>query len=781
MNSQYPAPSYRSGPNYRFGRERSGQQDLFCFSHLRWAGVFQRPQQIMSRLARTRIVWFIEEPIDLPVGETRTRWDISTCEHSGVHIAVPRLVRDAPDPVSELRRLVGELTEGSTSTARTAWYYTPMALEWSGDVDWTSIAYDCMDDLSSFRFAPPRLVELEQELMRRADVVFTGGASLYAARRELHANIHCFPSGVDIPHFAAARSALPEPAAEAGIARPRLGFFGVIDERIDLDLLADVAAARPEWQLVMAGPLAKIKPDDLPRAANIHWIGQIAYSALPAHLAQWDAALMPFALNDATRFISPTKAPEYLAGGRAVASTPVADVVSRFAGIAGVCIGQGVDGFIAACKAALQLGAGGRWTGGADALLAEMSWDGIASRMAALLPTAPAVPASSELARPAVRPAGAMFDHVIVGAGFAGSVLAERLARVAGQRVLVVDSRSHIAGNAFDEHDAAGIMIHRYGPHIFHTNSTEVADYLSNFTGWRPYEHRVLASVRGKLLPMPINRTTINGLFGLDLQTDAQAADYLASRAEPVPIIRSAEDFVVSAVGRELYETFFRGYTLKQWGVDPSRLDRSVTARVPTRTSDDDRYFQDSFQAMPKHGYTAMFARMLDHKLITVELDTDWSQAKKGLRYDRLAYTGPVDAYFDHRFGKLPYRSLRFEHQTLEQERYQDVGTVNYPSQDVPFTRITEFKHLTGQVHPRTSICREFATDIGDPYYPVPSPANQLLFKRYEALSDAEQGVTFLGRLASYRYYNMDQVVAQALATFRRMMPAKATASIAAQ
>ncbi len=774
MDSQYPAPSYRSD------REPSSLQDLYCFSHLRWSGVFQRPQQIMSRLARSRVVWFIEEPIELPEGETQTRWDVSTCEHSGVRIAIPRLVRGAPNPTADLRRLVGELTDEPGRT-KTAWYYTPMALEWSGDVAWSAITYDCMDDLSSFRFAPPSLIALEQELMRRADVVFTGGASLFAARRDMHANIHCFPSGVDIAHFATARGALPEPAAEAGISRPRLGFFGVVDERIDLELIAAVAAARPQWQLVMAGPLAKITPDDLPRAANIHWLGQVSYRDLPAHLAQWDAALMPFALNDATRFISPTKAPEYLAGGRAVASTPVADVVSRFEGIAGVCIGNGPDGFIAACEQALQLGACGRWTADADALLAEMSWDGIASRMSALLPGGDTAHASPELASPAVQSAAATFDHVIVGAGFAGAVLAERLARVAGQRVLVVDSRSHIGGNAFDEHDDAGIMIHRYGPHIFHTNSTEVADYLSTFTDWRPYEHRVLASVRGKLLPMPINRTTINGLFGLDLKTDAQAAEYLAGRAEPVPIIRSAEDFVVSAVGRELYETFFRGYTLKQWGVDPSRLDRSVTARVPTRTSDDDRYFQDSFQFMPKHGYTAMFARMLDHKLITVELDTDWSQAKKGLRYERLAYTGPIDGYFNHRFGKLPYRSLRFEHETLETARYQDVGTVNYPSPDVPFTRITEFKHLTGQVHPHTSICREFATDIGDPYYPVPSPANQVLFKRYEALADTQQDVTFLGRLASYRYYNMDQVVAQALATFRRMMPAQTVSSIAAQ
>jgi UDP-galactopyranose mutase len=767
MNTNYELSDFIGGSH---GIDR----ELFCFSHLRWSSVFQRPQQIMSRFAATCTVWFVEEPVELSE-EAQARWDISVCPHSGVRVIVPR-VKCHGDP-AELRTLLDELVGGSAADNKLAWYYTPMALEWTNHVPWSAVAYDCMDDLSGFRFAPPRLREMEQALMQRADVMFTGGASLFNVRRNLHANIYCVPSGVDLAHFAQARGM----HGSVGSAnRPHLGFFGVIDEWMDLRLIAAVAAARLAWQLVMVGPIAKISPADLPQAANINWVGPSSYADLPAYLAQWDVALMPFALNDSTRFISPTKAPEYLAGGRPVASTPVADVISRFAGMEAVCVGDGTQGFIAACEQALTLGVCGRWMAQTDTFLAKMSWDSIVTQMGARLSACTSRATAAALSRPAVHPSGTMFDHVVVGAGFAGAVLAERLARVAGKRVLVIDSRSHIGGNAFDEYDAAGIMVHRYGPHIFHTNSAEVADYLSAFTEWRPYEDRVLAEVRGKLLPMPINRTTINGLFGLDLRSDEDAAAFLAARAEPVKVIRSAEDFVVSAVGRELYDTFFRGYTLKQWGVDPSRLDRSVTARVPTRISEDDRYFQDSFQAMPRQGYTAMFARMLDHSLITVQTSTEWAQASKGLRYGALAYTGPVDGYFDHRFGKLPYRSLRFKHETLQTAHFQAVGTVNYPSAEVPLTRITEFKHLTGQVHSQTSICREFATDIGDPYYPVPSPDNQALYKRYEALADAEAGVTFLGRLASYRYYNMDQVVAQALATFRRMM-ANERALVAAQ
>jgi UDP-galactopyranose mutase len=362
------------------------------------------------------------------------------------------------------------------------------------------------------------------------------------------------------------------------------------------------------------------------------------------------------------------------------------------------------------------------------------------------------------------------FDYLIVGAGFAGSVLAERLSTQLGKKVLLIDRRPHIGGNAYDEKDAAGILMHRYGPHLFHTNSDEVANYLSQFTRWRPYEHRVLASVKGGLLtPMPINRTTLNILYGRDLKTDEEAAAFLASRAEPVERVRTSEDVVVSAVGRELYETFFQGYTRKQWGMDPSELDKSVTARVPTRTNTDDRYFADKFQNMPADGYTRMFENMLDQPGIQLELGVEFKDVDDEAVYDRLIFTGPVDEYFHFRHGKLPYRSLKFRHETLDRPWFQRVGTVNYPEPEVPYTRISEYKHMTGQAAAKTTITYEYPSVEGDPYYPVPRPENQALYKKYEALALETPNVHFVGRLATYRYYNMDQVVGQALATFRRI------------
>ena len=363
------------------------------------------------------------------------------------------------------------------------------------------------------------------------------------------------------------------------------------------------------------------------------------------------------------------------------------------------------------------------------------------------------------------------YDYLIVGAGFAGSVLSERLASQHGARILLIDRRPHVGGNAYDEKDSAGILYHKYGPHIFHTNSEQVRDYLSQFTEWRPYEHRVQAQVRGQLVPIPINRTTLNMLFDANLRTDEEAEEYLAKRAEPVDDIQTSEDVVINAVGRELYELFFRGYTRKQWGLDPSELDKQVTSRIPTRTNTDDRYFSDTFQAMPLEGYTKMFERMLDHPLIEKRLGVDFQDFRDEAHEiaKHVIYTGPIDEYFDFRFGKLPYRSLKFDHQTLDQEWFQPTAVVNYPNEDVPFTRISEYKHLTGQKAPNTTITYEYPSAEGDPYYPIPRPENQELFKKYEALADATDDVTFVGRLATYRYYNMDQIVGQALATFRRI------------
>ena len=362
--------------------------------------------------------------------------------------------------------------------------------------------------------------------------------------------------------------------------------------------------------------------------------------------------------------------------------------------------------------------------------------------------------------------ASAGFDYLIVGAGFAGSVLAERLAS-SGQRVLIVDRRPHIGGNAYDCYDDAGVLIHPYGPHIFHTNSKDVFEYLSRFTEWRPYQHRVLASVDGQLLPIPINLDTVNRLYGLNL-TSFQVEEFFASVAEKVEQVRTSEDVVVSKVGRDLYNKFFRGYTRKQWGLDPSELDASVTARVPTRTNRDDRYFADTYQAMPLHGYTRMFQNMLSSPNIKVMLNTDYREIADFIPFQHMIYTGPVDAFFDFCYGKLPYRSLEFRHETHDTEQLLPTGTVNYPN-DYAYTRVSEFKHITGQRHHQTSVVYEYPRAEGDPYYPVPRPENAELYKKYEALADAAQDVTFVGRLATYRYYNMDQVVAQALATFRRL------------
>ncbi len=365
-----------------------------------------------------------------------------------------------------------------------------------------------------------------------------------------------------------------------------------------------------------------------------------------------------------------------------------------------------------------------------------------------------------------------MFDYLIVGAGFAGSVLAERLSSQADKKVLLVEKRSHIGGNAYDCHDDAGVLIHKYGPHIFHTNSAEVIEYLSQFTAWRPYQHRVLASVDGRLVPLPINLDTINQLYGTSL-TSFELEQFFARVAEPRAAIRTSEDVVVSKVGRELYEKFFRNYTRKQWGLDPSELDASVAARVPTRTSRDDRYFSDRFQQMPLHGYTRLFERMLNQRNIKVLLNCDWREVQHIIPYRELIYTGPVDEFFDCRFGKLPYRSLDFRFETIDAPVHQPVAVINYPN-EYAYTRVTEFKHLTGQEHPKTTLVYEYPRAEGDPYYPVPRPENAQQYARYKTLADATPGVHFVGRLATYKYYNMDQVVAQSLAEFERIIGARA-------
>lgn len=768
--------------------EAPARSTLICFSHLRWAFVFQRPQHLMTRFAAAHDVLFWEEPEYRPGPPALHR---RRCDDSGVTVLTPQLddgLRGRED--GALRALLdAELAGARTPIVR--WYYTPMMLPFSDHVAAACIVYDCMDELSAFKDAPPELLAREQALIERADLVFTGGTSLYEAKRRRHGNVHAFPSSIDVAHFGRGRDAgLVQPADQAAIPAPRLGFAGVVDERMDTGLLAAVADAHPEWSLVVVGPVVKIDAADLPQRANIHYLGARAYAELPAYMAGWDVALMPFAINEATRFISPTKTPEYLAAGCPVVSTPITDVVRHYGDLAGVTIAGTAADFVAACEGAMATrAAGDGWREAADAQLARGSWNSTALEMAALIQAEIAGrDRHQRIVSPVTwPPAGDRYDVMVVGAGFAGAVMAERLARDAGKRVLVVDRRPHIGGNAYDRRDAAGILIHQYGPHIFHTNSDDVFAYLSRFTAWRPYEHRVLADVAGQRVPMPINRTTLNMLYGLDLSSDAEVAAFLATRAEPVDPILTSADVVVATVGRELYETFFQGYTRKQWGMDPSELDKSVTARVPTRTTTDDRYFTDRHQAMPRDGFTRMFEAMLDHPNIDLLLGEDYAAVRDAYPHDHLVFTGPIDEYFGHRYGRLPYRSLRFEHRTLDEAQHQPVAVVNYPDEAVPYTRVTEYKHLTGQVADRTSVTYEYPSATGDPYYPIPREENHALYKRYEALALAEPDVSFVGRLATYRYYNMDQIVGQALATYRRLKPrltaadALGTAAIAAE
>ena len=360
-----------------------------------------------------------------------------------------------------------------------------------------------------------------------------------------------------------------------------------------------------------------------------------------------------------------------------------------------------------------------------------------------------------------------MTDFLVAGAGFAGSVIAERLAS-AGYSVVVCDRRPHIGGNAYDVRNAHGHLIHKYGPHIFHTNSDAIVSYLSRFTGWRAYEHRVLASVDGKLLPIPINLDTINGLYDWNL-TSSELEQWFQQVAEPCACVRNSEDVVVARVGRELYEKFFRGYTKKQWGLDPSELDASVTSRIPVRTDRDDRYFDDKHQAMPRDGYTALFEAMLAHPRISLELGVDYRTVLAKRRVRGLIYTGAVDEFFDFSLGKLPYRSLQFRHETVVTPQLQAVAVVNHPNEHA-YTRVTEFKHLTGDTGPTTSIVYEHPCAGEEPYYPIPKSENAELYRRYQLLADDMADTFFAGRLATYKYYNMDQVVAQALALSSRIL-----------
>lgn len=359
------------------------------------------------------------------------------------------------------------------------------------------------------------------------------------------------------------------------------------------------------------------------------------------------------------------------------------------------------------------------------------------------------------------------YHYVVVGAGFAGCVLAERLASQRDKKILLIDRRNHIAGNAYDSYNEEGILIHNYGPHVFHTNDERVYRYLSQFTAWRQYEHRVLSSVNGKLVPIPINRNTLNTLLGLHLQTQNDVELFFNSEKVAYNEITNSEEFVTSRIGKRLFGLLYEGYTRKQWGIEPKELAPSVCGRIPIRTNTDDRYFEDTFQSIPAEGYTKMFEKIIAHPNIHLSLKTGFNDVPSS-NFDKVIYTGPIDEFFQYLYGTLPYRSLKFEHEIIHKEFFQSAASINFPN-EFDYTRISEWKYITGQKHSHTAITREYPQAEGEPYYPIPSAKNEQQYQRYEKETTKLKTVYFVGRLATYRYYNMDQVTAQALKTFEKI------------
>jgi UDP-galactopyranose mutase len=773
---------------------------IIVHSHLRWDWVWQRPQQFLSRLSLRHRVLFVEThppsaSLVSPMAELKSPENFPNIYILKVQFPSWRW-QDAEYVDRKRRWLVQDALRGPLAgqfDSAVQWFYDPMAVTaFVGQLGERAIVYDCMDELSKFRGAPPEIVQREKLLLECADVVFTGGRKLFEAKKASNPNCHFFGCGVDNEHFGqACKDKTIVPPELAGLAKPVLGYFGVVDERIDYELLAKLADANPDWSIAIIGPAAKVDENTFPRRPNLHWLGGRDYSQLPACVKAFDLCLMPFALNESTECINPTKALEYMAAGRMIVSSAVPDVVRNFGSV--VRIAQSHEEFIQRCRDCLTAPNAKLIKAGRE-MARKNSWESIVAQIeqhieAALDKQKSTVRNESAAAEafnkigsvsgnnghldahpspgfPAIHPLK-VFDYLIVGAGYAGSVLAERLGRGLGKQVLLVDRRLHFGGNAYDHHNEAGILVHKYGPHIFHTNSKEVFDYLSRFTKWRNYQHRVLAHVDGQLVPIPINLDTVNLLYGTNLNS-LEVADFLDDRAEKREPVKTSEDVVVNAVGRELYEKLFKNYTRKAWGLDPSQLDAQVTARVPTRTNRDARYFTDTYQSMPRHGFTHMFGNMLDHPNIKLLLNVDYREIQKVVRFREIIFTGAIDEFFDYRFGKLPYRCLRFEHETLNRPQFQPVAVVNYPN-EYAFTRITEFKHLTGQEHHKTSIVYEYPESAGDEYYPIPRGENAELYKKYQALVDANPTIHFVGRLATYRYYNMDQVTAQALTLFAKI------------
>lgn len=361
------------------------------------------------------------------------------------------------------------------------------------------------------------------------------------------------------------------------------------------------------------------------------------------------------------------------------------------------------------------------------------------------------------------------YDYLIVGSGLAGSVLAEQIASHSDKKVLIIDRRNHIGGNCYDYYNEIGILIHKYGPHCFHTNFKEVFDYLSRFTKWRKFELRVQAFSDGRLYPLVINRNFLNKFFNIDLKSEDETLEFFNRIRQKIRYPKNSEEYIISKTGRKIYDTIFKNYTFKQWGLSGKKLDRSVCARVPIRLNDDDRYFSDIYQGIPRDGYFKLFHNMLSHPNIEVKLNTDFERVKSQVKYNFLIYTGSIDEFFNSKFGKLPYRSLKFKHENHDKEFYQKATFVTYPN-DYSFTRIVEIKHATGQKSTNTTIVKEYPQSKGEPFYPIPQANNHALYKRYEREINKIKNAVFVGRMAQYRYFNMDRIVAEALIAARRIL-----------
>lgn len=356
------------------------------------------------------------------------------------------------------------------------------------------------------------------------------------------------------------------------------------------------------------------------------------------------------------------------------------------------------------------------------------------------------------------------YKYIIVGAGLAGITIAERIATQLHEKVLIIEKRQHIGGNVYDKYNEDGILIQMYGPHTFHTDDKEIFDYICQYTKWHEYQHRVLSYVDGNFVPIPISLETINQLYNLNL-SEEQMEKFIESRKEKIEAIKTSEDVVLSQAGRDIYEKFFKDFTIKQWGVSPAELDSSVINRIPFRKNRDTRYFTDKYQGNPLGGFTQMCLNMLNHPEIKIMLNTDYKEVINDIEYEHMIYTGPIDYYFDYKLGKLKWRSIKFIFETHDKESYQPVASTRWPK-DYDYTRITEFKKLTGQKIGKTTILKEIPCDGEEPFYTFPTKEWKNLAQQYRDLALKEKNVTFLGRLAEYKYYDMDDVIRKALDVF---------------